>query len=453
MNFSMSSRIVPRAIAAGCLLAAAGASHAASAYAPYVDVTLYPTPLVDQIGVQQGIQQFMLAFVVSGGNQCAPSWGGVQSIGNGATGDLLNTIATSVSNYRAKGGDVAVSFGGAAGLPLMQACSSVAALKSAYQTVIDTYSLTHVDFDIEGASQQDSAAVARNFQTVAQLQADYAAKGKPLHVTLTLPAMPTGLVQDGLNVLNAALANKVALDAVNIMTMDYGPSGIDMGAAAISAAQGLYSQLDIAYKSVGQPQTDAQLKQLVGVTPMIGVNDVQGETFTLANAQSVQTAVANNSYGFVGIWSITRDKPCDGGSQYASPICSGVAQQPYAFSSIFKQLGAHWGSGVTQDPNYGGGSDGGGKPQPGAPWSPTQVYTAGATVTYQGTTYQAQWWTQGDIPGQSSVWKPVGGNSPAWSATTAYPGGACVMYQGAKYCAKWWTQGDVPTAGGPWAKA
>lgn len=295
MNFSMLSRIVPRALAAGCLFAAAGASQAAGVYAPYVDVTLYPTPLVDQIGVQQGIQQFMLAFVVSGGNQCTPSWGGVQPIGNGATGDLLDKIATSVTAYRAKGGDVAVSFGGAAGQPLMQACSSVAALKGAYQTVIDTYSLTHVDFDIEGASQQDSAAVARNFQAVAQLQADYAAKGKPLHVTLTLPAMPTGLVQDGLNVLNAALANNVTLDAVNIMTMDYGPSGIDMGAAAISAAQGLYSQLDTAYKSAGKPQTDAQLKQLVGVTPMIGVNDVAGEIFTLANAQSVQTTAANNS--------------------------------------------------------------------------------------------------------------------------------------------------------------
>lgn len=45
-------------------------------------------------------------------------------------------------------------------------------------------------------------------------------------------------MQDGINTLNAAIANKVALDTVNVMTMDYGPADIDMGAAAISAAQG-----------------------------------------------------------------------------------------------------------------------------------------------------------------------------------------------------------------------
>ncbi|WP_175921909.1 chitinase [Burkholderia latens] len=451
MNNNVLPRYIPRALAAGCLLAMASVSHGAGVYAPFVDVTLYPTPLVDRIGVQQGIQQFTLAFVVAGSG-CAPSWGGVQPIGNGASGDLLASLSASIASYRAKGGEIAVSFGGANGTPLMQACSTVPALKTAYQTVIDTYGLTHVDFDIEGASQQDSAAVARNFQAVAQLQSDYAAKGKALHVTLTLPTMPTGLTQDGVNVVNAAIANKVALDAVNLMTMDYGPANIDMGAAAISAAQALYAQLDTAFNSTGQPKTGAQLWQMVGVTPMIGMNDVQGETFTLANAQSVLNAAVNNGYGFFGNWSIGRDQPCPNDGAYVAPTCSGIAQQPYAFASIFRKLGGKWGAGVTQDPNYGGGS-GGGTPQPGAPWSAGQVYTAGAIVTYQGTTYQAQWWTQGDVPGQAAVWKPVGGGTPVWSATTAYQGGTCVIYQSTKYCAKWWTQGDNPSAGGVWVKS
>jgi len=362
MNNTVLSRFNPRALVAGCLLAAASVSHGAGVYAPFVDVTLYPTPLVDRIGVQQGIQQFTLAFVTAG-NGCVPSWGGVQPIGNGASGDLLASLSTSIASYRAKGGEIAVSFGGANGTPLMQACSTVPALKTAYQTVIDTYGLTHVDFDIEGASQQDSAAVARNFQAVAQLQSDYAAKGRPLHVTLTLPTMPTGLTQDGVNVVTAAIANKVAFDAVNLMTMDYGPANIDMGAAAISAAQALYAQLDTAFKSAGQPKTGAQLWQMVGVTPMIGMNDVQGETFTLANAQSVLNTALNNGYGFFGNWSVGRDQPCPNNGAYVSPTCSGIAQQPYAFASIFRKLDGKWGAGVTQDPNYGGGSNGG-TPQP-----------------------------------------------------------------------------------------
>ncbi len=275
-----------RTVTAACLVASAGTSYATGVYAPYIDMTAWPTPVIDQIGVQQGIQQFTLAFVVAGG-QCVPSWGGVQNIGAGVTGDLLTSISTSIASYRAKGGEVSVSFGGENGTPLMQSCTSVATLASAYQTVINAYALTHIDFDIEGAAQANSAAIARNFQAVAQLQSAFAAQGKTLHVTLTLPVLPTGLTQDGINVIDAALTNKVTIDTVNVMAMDYGPTGIDMGAAAISAAQAVYSQLETAYASAGQTKTDAQLWQLVGVTPMIGMNDTQGETFTLANAQTV----------------------------------------------------------------------------------------------------------------------------------------------------------------------
>ncbi len=45
----------------------------------------------------------------------------------------------------------------------------------------------------------------------------------------------------------------VALDAMHLMTM-----GFDMGAAAISAAQARYSQLDAAFESAGRPKTGAQ---------------------------------------------------------------------------------------------------------------------------------------------------------------------------------------------------
>jgi chitodextrinase len=33
------------------------------------------------------------------------------------------------------------------------------------------------------------------------------------------------------------------------------------------------------------------------------------------------------------------------------------------------------------------------------------VYTSGDLVTYQGVTYRAQWWTQGDVPG-AAQWGP-----------------------------------------------
>ncbi|SNS58700.1 Chitinase [Micrococcales bacterium KH10] len=47
-----------------------------------------------------------------------------------------------------------------------------------------------------------------------------------------------------------------------------------------------------------------------------------------------------------------------------------------------------------------------------APWSSSAVYVGGASVVYNGTIYQAKWWTQGDVPpnnvGDGLPWNPVG---------------------------------------------
>jgi chitinase len=454
----MKNHVLAAVAASALSVATTGQASNATVYAPYIDMTVWPTPILDVLGVQQGIQQFTLAFIVSGQSACVPSWGGVQDIGAADASGLLASISTSLAAYRARGGEVAVSFGGANGVPLMQSCANIAALENAYQKVVDLYSLTHVDFDIEGAVQADTAAVSRNFQAVAALQSAMRAKGKTLHVTLTLPVMPTGLTAEGVATLQSAISNKVVFDAVNVMAMDYGSASIDMGQAAVQAATALYSQLDSAFKSAGQTKTNAQLWQLIGVTPMIGMNDVQGETFSLDNARSLLSNARANEYRVVSNWSVGRDQACPGNGAYTSPTCSGILQQPFAFAKVFRQLSGHWGAGVAQDGSYKGGPSGGGSGSgegsavPGD-WSATAVYTAGAAVTFEGAQYQAQWWTQGDVPGQSSVWKWISGPTPTWSPSMAYSAGNCVLYQGVRYCAQRWTQGDVPPSAGVWTKA
>ncbi|GAA2362848.1 glycosyl hydrolase family 18 protein [Dactylosporangium salmoneum] len=91
-----------------------------------------------------------------------------------------------------------------------------------------------------------------------------------------------------------------------------------------------------------------------------------------------------------------------------------------------------------------------------AAWNAGTAYTGGAVVSYNGHTWKAQWWTQGETPGSAAVWADQGacgggttttptGNCPAaWSAGTAYSGGATASYNGHKWTAKWWTQGDIP---------
>src|SRR5262249_23723886 len=127
-----------------------------------------------------------------------------------------------IAVVRAAGGDVMVSFGGANGQELAQVDTNVPALTAAYQSVIDDYGLTHIDFDIHGAAAADPTSIDRPSQAIAALQQNAAAHGKDLQVWFTLPVLPTGLTADGLYVLKSVQKYGVQVGGVNLMTMDYG---------------------------------------------------------------------------------------------------------------------------------------------------------------------------------------------------------------------------------------
>ncbi|ODP26207.1 GlcNAc-binding protein [Paenibacillus nuruki] len=42
-------------------------------------------------------------------------------------------------------------------------------------------------------------------------------------------------------------------------------------------------------------------------------------------------------------------------------------------------------------------------------WSPSMIYVGGDTVSYDGKTYRAKWWTSGEMPGHSDVWELLAG--------------------------------------------
>ncbi|MEV7275979.1 cellulose binding domain-containing protein [Streptomyces sp. NPDC093111] len=295
----------------------------AARFAPYVDTSLYPSYDLLSTVAQTGVKEFNLAFVTSGG-ACAPLWGGVTDLAS-------DKVAAQIGALRAKGGDVRVSFGGAAGHELALNCSSSTALAAAYGKVVDQYKLTKVDFDIEGAALPDTAANTRRSQAIAQLQ-----KSHPgLNVSFTLPVMPEGLTQPGVDLLADAKRNGVRVDAVNIMAMDYGPaySG-DMGQYAVSAATATQAQI----KGV-LGLSDAAAWKAVAVTPMIGVNDVASEVFRVDDATQLVDFAKSKGIGRLSMWSATRDKQCASGAVgYADPTCSSILQQPFAFT---KALGAY----------------------------------------------------------------------------------------------------------------
>ncbi|MGW5635412.1 glycoside hydrolase family 18 protein [Streptomyces sp. NPDC003832] len=289
-------------------------------FAPYVDTSLYPAFDLVATAEATGVKNYNLAFVTDGGG-CTPKWGGVSDLASDA-------VAAQIGALRAEGGDVRVSFGGAAGSELATTCSSVGALAAAYEKVVAAYDLTKVDFDVEGGALPDAAANTRRSQAIAQLQKNHPG----LDVSFTLPVMPEGLTQPGVDLLADARRNGVDIDAVNIMAMDYGPaySG-DMGTYAEQAATATQAQL----KGV-LGLSDSAAWKTVAITPMIGVNDVVTEVFKVEDATQLVDFAESRGIGWLSMWSATRDKACPGGPKPAADAtCSSVDQDKNAFAKAF----------------------------------------------------------------------------------------------------------------------
>jgi Cellulose binding domain len=304
-------------------------SAGAAGFAPYVDTSLFPPFNLVSTAEATGVKQFNLAFVVSGGSGgCTPEWGGVTAIGD-------DPVASQLAALRAIGGDVRISFGGEDGSELAQTCTSLSQLEAAYQDVISSYDVNKIDFDIEGAAVDDTAANAMRDQALAALQA----KDPGLQVSFTLPVLPSGLPADEDAVLTGAVQAGVDIAAVNVMAMDYGdgaapdPSG-QMGTFAIDAATATDAQVASALGI-----SDAAAWSKVAVTPMIGVNDTSDEIFTVANAQQLVAFAASKHLAWLSMWSAGRDQECAGGAEsFAEPTCSSIAQTPDAFMDA---LGAY----------------------------------------------------------------------------------------------------------------
>ena len=282
-------------------------------FAPYIDVSPGSGSAIMQLASNgSGNKHYSLAFILGAG--CSASWFGAFPLNTTEAAG----IGTDINNLRGAGGDVIVSFGGAAAPELANVCPDAASLQAQYQAVVSKYSLKYVDFDIE-----DFNPTAIDIRNKALKGLEAANPG--LRVDYTLGVLETGFTSSQNSVLQNAASNGTRVDLVNIMTMDYGHAVSDMGAAAISAAQAARSQLN----SMGFSGTQ------LGITPMIGVNDSAGETFTLANASSLVSWANGNGIALIGFWSIGRDNGgCPGGGS-ASPSCSGVSQSNFQFSSIF----------------------------------------------------------------------------------------------------------------------
>jgi len=329
---------------AGSGPAFAAASFPAHYAAPYLQI--YNGDAGDMAADMSatGVKYYSLAFLIPQSG-CTQQWE--------YNGDPVGAFTAQINSLKSAGGDVIISFGGAAGGEVAQTCTSVSSLTAAYANVVNTYGVTRLDFDIEGSTLSDAASNNRRNQALAALQAQNPA----VQIDYTLAVAPNGLPSAELGVLQNAKNNGVKVSLVNIMTMDFG-NGHNALNDAISAAQATAGQLASLYGI-----SIAQAYAMMGLTPIAGQND-DNEFFSQSDASTLESFAASNGVQELSFWEVDGyDKPTG-----------------YAYSRIFNAI-ASGGGGTSPTgaiTGYGGlcvdvrGASS-------ANFTPVQVYTCNGT--------------------------------------------------------------------------
>ena len=372
--------------------AQAAVAWPAQVFAPYVDTGLSNTTLTT-VAADYGTKYFTLAFVDGSGCQWSlPNQSGWQS---------------QISSLQSEGGDVSVSFGGYTtdtnGTDLGATCSSASALATQVESVVTTLGVTHLDFDIESSELTNSTDYTRTAQALALVRSWASSNGESLSISYTLPVLSSGLTSDGVSVLSAAASSGFTPNVVNLMTMDYGSSGTEMGTAADQAIDATAPQVASAFGV-----STATAYGMLGNTPMIGQNDSSGEIFTLADASTVESYAASKGIAMLSFWSEGRDNGGCPGQTSASSTCSGVSQNAGQFTQIFQAFtgGASPTGGGTPStsptPTPTATSTGGSGGSCAAAWSGSATYTSGNEVSYNGDNWTANQWNYNEVPGGAS---------------------------------------------------
>lgn len=469
LTTSVGFRLKAFAIAAGfCLAQGAGAAEVA----PYV-AAWGPGTLLNSKQTA-GLDSARLAFGVTRGNCAFDQY-------------LLDKLPDARS-YAAAGGKLTISLGGADGIYAEVSCTDDQLFALVEKLMVDS-GTRRIDWDVEGAQLANVDATARRNRVLLRLQAKY----PDFYTSLTLPAWLRGL-EGGLDVVRSAVAAGVRIDMVNAMAMSFGLTNVQtmvspatMGQAVIDAARSTVAQLATVYPN----KTQAQLYGMMGLTPMIGIND-DSSTFTLADAKTVADFAAANGVGLLAYWAFHRDQNQAGAGTYPITTYSGVAQSNYQFLNTFKT--AATAAVAAPAPAPAAASNPAPTPAPApapapapttassspsapAPWVCTYTvwvqgrnYLQGSIVTYKGNLYAANAPNPGYEPGVSPVWSRymcnnpvlVGASTPApapaptpapatkctatvWVDGRYYPAGSIVSYKGSFYSAKFANPGYNPT--------
>lgn len=464
----LAARKSRRAAIAGAALAAIGALGAGAASA--AEITPYfqgysTGSMVDALR-NDGLKNTTLAFAVTRGS-CAFD-------------PYITDRMADARNYKAAGGNLIISMGGADGTYAEIACSDDQMFALMDKLITDS-GTRRIDWDVEGQQLNNTDATARRNRVLLRLKAKY----PDLQTSFTLPAWLNGLQANGMAMMRSTIAAGVQVDRVNVMLMTFGAENVrtmvspsTMGQAVINGYDATINQLAGLYPS----KTRAQIHAMAGMTPMIGVND-DNTVFTLADAQTVANYAKANGTGMIGYWSFQRDRAQDRTGMGSINDYSGVVQTQAQFLKILKSAET-----ATTTPAPAPAPTPVVSPAPApaptpvvspapapaptpvvspapapvtgtcAAWDASKWYVAGNTVSRLGKNYVATGGNQNSPPEWTptywSVTTSCGSATPApapvcsgtaWVMGQYYAAGALVTYNGRLYKAKYANPGYNPT--------
>ena len=398
-------------------------------FAPFVDIVSYVSDKdyasagslsLEKMYKDTGILYYNLGFIMTknGGGITNGivdwSWGGYETLSENSSNTWqLDGIKESIRYIRSKGGDVVVSIGGLNEGNLFQKTQDEDILFNTYMDIIEGYGLTRLDLDIEGGGQGKAINVA-NAKALKRVQ-----DATGVEIVLTLPVLPSGLTSLGLGTMEAYIENGVDVKMVNIMAMCYGSGVINPGEtyaqASVRAIDNTAQQIKTTYANNGKTLSNAQAYEKVGVTVSIGEESSSFPIWTTDYSQVVNQKAISSNIGMTSFWCLNRD--CQKYGQN-----NGIYGM-YEHTNIFKTFMGDNAYQIPTDIDDETETGAGGETI--SAWKRGNAYVQGDLVIYDGKVWEAQWWTQGIIPGDADngayPWKYIRDVSVEPEPTTQEP--------------------------------
>jgi chitinase len=317
--------------------ATARAEWPSRVFAPYMYIGADDNFKLTECDDACGLKHYTLAFIIARqegrGKDVRyfkePAWDGRFPLDDNLYKDQIDAI-------RARGGDVIISFGGQAGRELGIIVEDPLELEKTYQSIIDRYQFTWLDFDIEGSNLEKNPDANKRRNTVlAALQQ----KNPGLRISYTLPVDPNGISEASQAMLADAKTQGVRVYSANLMVMYFGKKFINKGRTegelGIDSANRAYEQIQ---------KIDPTIK--IGLCPCLGNNGSRDEVFTLEDAKTLK-AFADATPWVVSLhyWSINDDSgrprrrvTTRSTTQLASTRPAPPPRTPWAFANIFRSF-------------------------------------------------------------------------------------------------------------------